>query len=387
MKQFVTVAMLVMLAVLTVRGAESVPTARLDEVLLNFAKDGDGTWNDPDPAPAAVRVGAGKAQASGPAAADVEGPEKAFDGDAESKYCTLAPVMWIQYALDSGTMRIASYAVTSANDSPDRDPRDWRLLGSNDGQKWDELDRREGITFADRFERRVFEVKNPGAYSIFRLDVTKNCGGGTSQIAELELLPPSAKPVAAQTTADGWLVLFDGKSLDGWKAAESEGSFSLKDGELVVKGPRGHLFYMGSGEAPRFKNFHFKAEVMTKPRANSGIYFHTAYQPKEWPRKGYEAQVNNSHADPKRTASLYDAANNMESVATDDKWFQYEIIVEGKHVRILIDGRTVTDYTEADNVNFPGWPGRRLSEGTFAIQAHDPGSEVHYRNIRVKPLM
>jgi hypothetical protein len=185
---------------------------------------------------------------------------------------------------------------------------------------------------------------------------------------------------------DGWQLLFDGKSLAAWRAAESTNSFAVKDGLLVVKGKRGHLFYAGSGKAAMFKNFHFKADVLTKPKANSGLYFHTEFQAKGWPRKGYEAQVNNSGSDSKRTGGLYDAANNMEPVAEDNTWFHYDIIVNGKHVLLKINGKTITDYTEADDVDFPGWPGRRISEGTFAIQAHDPGSEVHYKNIKVKPL-
>ena len=56
-----------------------------------------------------------------------------------------------------------------------------------------------------------------------------------------------------------------------------------------------------------FKDFHFKAEVMTLPKANSGIYFHTKFQPDGWPKAGFEAQVNNTYAkDPKKTGSLYD---------------------------------------------------------------------------------
>ncbi|MBT3293633.1 MAG: DUF1080 domain-containing protein [Verrucomicrobia bacterium] len=192
--------------------------------------------------------------------------------------------------------------------------------------------------------------------------------------------------LSAAERRDGWHLLFDGKTLAPWRAAESKDSFAVKDGLLVVKGKRGHLFYAGPVKAARFKNFHFKADVLTKPKANSGLYFHTAFQAKGWPRQGYEAQVNNSGKDPKRTGGLYGAANNMGPVAKDNTWFHYEIIVSGTHVVLKIDGKTITDYNEAQDVDFPGWPGRRLSEGTFAIQAHDPGSEVHYRNIKVKPL-
>ena len=61
-------------------------------------------------------------------------------------------------------------------------------------------------------------------------------------------------------------------------------------------------------------------------------------------------------------------------------------MVKGKHVVVKIDGKTVVDYTEAEDVNFAGWPGRKLSRGTFALQGHDPKSIVYFKDIRVRPL-
>ncbi len=122
---------------------------------------------------------------------------------------------------------------------------------------------------------------------------------------------------------------------------------------------------------------------MTTPGSNSGIYFHTRYQEDGWPNHGYEAQVNQTHGDPKKTGGLYNVQDNYKAPAKDNEWFDYEITVEGKHIVIKIDGKTISDYTEpADLVR----PDRQLSSGTFAIQAHDPKSKVYFRNLRVKPL-
>lgn len=184
----------------------------------------------------------------------------------------------------------------------------------------------------------------------------------------------------------GWKLLFNGEDLKGWKAAEHPQSFKVEDGELVVRGKRGHLFYTGPVNDAQFDDFHLKLEVLTKPGANSGVYFHTEYQEKGWPKKGYEAQINNSHSDDKRTGSIYAADNNFEKVAEDNDWFLYEIIVSGDKVAVKVDGETVNEYIEPSDVHFRGWPGRRLSKGTFAIQGHDPDSEIHFRNIKVKPL-
>ena len=183
----------------------------------------------------------------------------------------------------------------------------------------------------------------------------------------------------------GFESLFDGKSLAGWKANENTGSWKVVDGEIVCHGDRSHLFYVGGdpAAAPEFKNFHFKAEVLTKPKANSGIYFHTKYQNDGWPAQGHEAQVNNTSGDPVRTGSLYNVVKNLDAPAKDDQWFTEEVIVEGNRIVIKVDGKTIVDHVENTAAVKDG---RKLSSGTFALQAHDPGSEVHYRNIRVKRL-
>jgi len=189
---------------------------------------------------------------------------------------------------------------------------------------------------------------------------------------------------AALTAADdGFVSLFDGKSLDGWKINEHPDGLKLEDGCLVVNGDRAHVFYDGAVANHDFKNFHFKAEVMTFKNSNSGIYFHTQFQKDGWPSKGYESQVNNTHGDPKKTAGLYNVKDNFEAPAKDEVWFTYEIIVEGKHIVTKIDGKVITDYTEPADLKRPE---RQLSSGTFALQIHDPGSKVKYRNIQVKVL-
>ena len=185
---------------------------------------------------------------------------------------------------------------------------------------------------------------------------------------------------------EGWISLFDGKTLNGWKASENKDTFSVRDGMIVVDGPRSHLFYVGPVENADFKNFEIKAEVMTKPRANSGIYFHTEYQKSGWPDKGYEVQVNNTHSDWRKTGSLYGIKDVRGSSAKDNEWFTEHIIVQDKQIIIKVNGQITVDYTEPENVHYPRFPGRKISRGTFALQGHDPKSVIYYKNIMVKPL-
>ena len=206
------------------------------------------------------------------------------------------------------------------------------------------------------------------------------------KLALLTLLLLSATAFAAEDK-DGWISLFDGKSFEGWKANEKPDTFKVEDGKIIVNGDRAHLFYVGPVKNHNFKNFELKLDIMTFPKANSGVYFHTEWLDMGFPRKGYEVQVNNSHGDPKRTAGLYGVKDNYDAVAKDEEWFTMHIIVQGKHVITKVNGKTIVDFTEPDATEAANRnAARRISSGTFALQGHDPGSQIHYKNILVKPL-
>jgi hypothetical protein len=198
----------------------------------------------------------------------------------------------------------------------------------------------------------------------------------TCGVAVLLFITLSSQTVGTQN--DGWINLFDGKSLDGWKASEHPATFSVADGSIVVYGDRAHLFYEGSVSNHTFKNFEFKADVMTTPGSNSGIFIHTTYQEEGWPSKGYEIQVNNSHTDWRKTGSIYAIQDVKEAAAKDNEWFTQHIIVQGKKITVKVNGKTINEYTEGEN--------GKLSNGTFALQGHDPKSKVFYKNVMVKPL-
>ena len=191
--------------------------------------------------------------------------------------------------------------------------------------------------------------------------------------------------VCAADTEEGFVRIFDGKSFNGWKIGDPDAkSWRIEDGALVAQGPRSHAYYVGDEKA--FKDFELKVDVMTEPNSNGGIYFHTRYQPTSWPKYGFECQVNVSHTDWKKTGSLYDVVNVASTPAKDNKWWTQHIVVKDNHVSVRIDGQIIFEYTEPPGTQ----PGkdftRKLDEGTFALQAHDPKSVVRYKNIRVKRL-
>ena len=193
--------------------------------------------------------------------------------------------------------------------------------------------------------------------------------------------------LSATEQAEGWQLLFDGQSLDNWRASDAPGTFSVQDGQIVVKGPRSHLFYLGPVANHDFRNFELRVDLKTWPKANSGVYFHTQWQEKGWPSKGYEVQVNNSHSDPSRTGGLWGVVDYPQVSAPDEQWQTLSIRVKDMHVITRINGKLIVDYTqEANPPREKGLEERLIKSGTFALQGHDPGSETHYRNIKVKVL-
>ena len=212
----------------------------------------------------------------------------------------------------------------------------------------------------------------------------------------------------------GFINLFDGKSLDGWKVGHDAEVFKVQDGMIEMECPSGHgpahLFYVGDINGHVFKNFDLKVDVLTFPYANSGIYFHTQYQESGWPNHGLECQVNNSHSDWRRTGSLWGVTNiswgpetppdnNQEPTSILDKpavvdntWYTQEVIYENGAVTVKLNDRVVIQYTipDADTEHKLPTGNTWLPQGTFALQGHPPlpgkASKTWFKNIRVKVL-
>jgi hypothetical protein len=195
---------------------------------------------------------------------------------------------------------------------------------------------------------------------------------------------------AAET--DGWVSLFDGKSLDGWQPSENTGSWKVLNGALTANGPRSHLFYKGPVRNADFKNFELKAEWMSQPGANSGIYFHSEYQEKGFPKKGFEIQINNTHEgegnyrERKKSGSLYGVRNVYKQLAKDNEWNETHLVVRNKQVQVFLNGKLLVDFSEPAEPVLANERGRMLDHGTFALQGHDPHSTIAFRKIVVKVL-
>ncbi len=112
--------------------------------------------------------------------------ENLVDAEPGTKWLTFDKSAWIEFDLD-GPAKIAQYALTSANDHDERDPAEWTLQGSADGENWRTLDSRSGESFGQRFQTRTYDLAEPAEFRHFRLEIAKGKGGDVLQLADVQL--------------------------------------------------------------------------------------------------------------------------------------------------------------------------------------------------------
>ncbi|MDM4718703.1 GH92 family glycosyl hydrolase [Micromonospora sp. WMMA1363] len=119
--------------------------------------------------------------------------QRVVDGDENTKWLVFESTGWVQVRLDT-PVAVVHYALTSANDVPDRDPKDWTLQASTDGQTWVTLDTRTGQDFTDRYQTKEYRFSNDTEFLHYRLNVTANHGTDIVQLAELQLSDGDTTP-------------------------------------------------------------------------------------------------------------------------------------------------------------------------------------------------
>ena len=187
---------------------------------------------------------------------------------------------------------------------------------------------------------------------------------------------------------DGWVSIFNGTTLEGWKVNEPGGSgnFKVENGAIVGTGGKNHLYYMGE----QYQNFELKIDVKINNDGNSGLYVKSQWQDNAWPTTGFELQINSSHRDPQKTGTLYNIVKISKAPHGDDEWFTYHIICKGNEIEVRINDITLYTYVDQSSgqqsqpINERN---KRISQsGHIALQQHHDGSIVQFKNAFVKKL-
>jgi glucose/arabinose dehydrogenase len=179
---------------------------------------------------------------------------------------------------------------------------------------------------------------------------------------------------AAPADATDWTTLFDGSSIEGWRASGGA-AWTIENGTLVGRGPAGHLF------SPRddYGDVEVVARVRLHSGGNSGLYARARFG-EGWPA-GYEAQINGDHPDPQRTGGVYGLARMEAQLVPAGVWFELRFRLEdqqdGTRLRVWVNGVLTGDVVD---------PERRHAAGHVALQQHHDGSVVEFRDVRVREL-
>ena len=206
-------------------------------------------------------------------------------------------------------------------------------------------------------------------------------------VAYVKYTPVPMPAPPTRTVESGYVSLFNGKDLTGWKASASPESFKVENGAIVANavGQASHLFYDGPVGNHAFKDFDLRLDVLARYRSNGGVYVMTEFQPQGFPGKGFEIQVNNSHSDRIRTGSLYHVVDLSNVPGKDDEWIPMEIKAQGDTITVAVKGQEVVRWTQpADWQSNYDTASRKIAPGTIAFQSHDLYSVTAYSNIRIK---
>ena len=180
--------------------------------------------------------------------------------------------------------------------------------------------------------------------------------------------------------AAGWKLLFDGQTLSGWKPSGTA-DWKVTDGAITFSTGRGTVT-----TEQQFSNFELRLEFWAEKNANSGVFVRSS--PKGNGNVFYEINIFDPHQTAP-TGSILKVDPPIPPVVvhsvlpdrpdTAEKWNNYEIIADGMHLVVKLNGKTMTDIQE-DQL--------KLVSGTIQLQAGGPDGPgmARFRNIRIRPL-
>ncbi len=178
------------------------------------------------------------------------------------------------------------------------------------------------------------------------------------------------KPLTDAELADGWISLFDGQTLFGWKAA-SKANWEVKDGAIIVTGGEKGLLCT----TVEFDNYVLKADFRAAKNTNSGIFLRTpqVLGMNDITTKCYELNIAPPD-NPFPTGSYVGRLKGKPVPERAGEWQSYEVTLDGAKSTVKLNGETVLEYTDP-KPSGRGYIGLQLNEG-----------QVEFKNIKLKPL-
>lgn len=198
-------------------------------------------------------------------------------------------------------------------------------------------------------------------------------------------LSTHSKSARADDKEDGFHVLFDGRTLDGWNGDAKV--FRIEDGTIIggqLKEKIPHNYFLSANE--EYGDFELRLEFkLLGADTNAGVQLRSKRIPDHHEMIGYQADLGQNY-----WGALYDESRRnkillapdqekLAKVLKRDDWNSYRILCQGRHIQLWINDFQTVDYTEDDE--------KIEQSGLIAVQIHGGGpGEAHYRNIRIRKI-
>lgn len=260
---------------------------------------------------------------------------------------------------------VARKKVAPQDAAPDDDTPRWRTI---------HVRAEKGTFTVDLDGERVLVYEDPAPIAIGHIALQSN--KGPISFRHVRLRPLGLKSI------------FNGRDLTGWNADHKmDATFSVTEaGELSVRGGRGQL-----ESEEEFADFVLQLACKVNGEGlNSGVFFRSI--PGEFVQ-GYESQISNTmkDGDPQRpadfgTGAIYRRQAARRIVAEDNAWFTKTLIARGPRISVWVNGYLVTDWVDTRPASENPREGMRLKGGTLSLQAHDPTTDLLFRDLRIVEL-
>src|SRR3972149_437234 len=183
----------------------------------------------------------------------------------------------------------------------------------------------------------------------------------SAALAGSGLMAEAPNTLTPEELADGWILLFDGETLFGWKAA-TEANWEAAGGVISVSQGEPGLLVTTS----QFGNYVLKVDFRSAPGTNSGVFLRTSPKPSDVTRKCYELNIADAGENPFPTGSFVQRQRCQGDHDSAD-WQTFEVTADGGHFLVKLDGQLVLDYTDPHPPR-RGFIGLQLNSGKVGFR-------------------
>lgn len=222
-------------------------------------------------------------------------------------------------------------------------------------------------------ERQKAEIERQKAEVAKTLADARQKDVASGKTSQVEFVAPG---LTDDQIREGWISLFDGKSLFGWTRPEGT-NWRVEDGAIVADAGAQSLLLTPF----ELDDFEVRCKFHLSKGGNSGLFLRTAANAKDPSKDTYELNICDSHPSHK-TGSLVGRFVAENVPACEEAWHEFRVICEGPRIQVWLDEKQIVDFTDtSENIRLSGFFGLQKNQGRAAYK------DVYLRPLKFRPLL